>query len=293
MSTAEQVTTASGSLIEPVASTRAAGAFGRFFRAELWLIFGRRRNWAGGLVLASIPLVIAIVIKVWGSSGGDSFLFGQITDNGLFVALAALTVELPFFLPIAVSAIAGDAVAGEANLGTLRYLLVTPVNRTRLLVVKLGGIAVFTLAAVSLVAAVGSVIGLALFGTGSFVTLSGSSLGFAAGLGRLALVCLYIAVCLTALGAIGLFVSTLTEQPIGAGIAVLVLTVVSEILDQIPQLSPVAPYLPTHHWMDYGELLRDPLDLTALGPGLASALAYVAVFGVAAWARFTTADVSS
>ncbi len=100
-------------------------------------------------MLASIPLVIAVVIKVWGSSGGDGFLFGQITDNGLFVALAALTVEMPFFLPIAVSAIAGDAVAGEANLGTLRYLLVTPVDRTRLLVVKLGGIAVFTLAAVS------------------------------------------------------------------------------------------------------------------------------------------------
>lgn len=266
---------------------------GRFFRSELWLVFGRRRNWAGGLVLAAVPILIAVVIKVSGDSGGETFVFSQITDNGLFVALAALTVELPFFLPIAVAAISGDAVAGEANLGTLRYLLATPVDRTRLLLVKLGGIAVFSLAATLLVAGVGAGIGLALFGGGGILTLSGTTLSFGAGLGRLLLVCGYLALCLTALGAIGLFVSTLTEQPIGAGLTVLGLTVVSQILDALSQLEPIHPYLPTHHWMAYGELLRDPLDLSALGPGVASALAYIAVFGSAAWARFTTADVSS
>lgn len=276
-----------------VAPVRAGGAPGRFFRSELWLIFGRRRNWIGGLILAAVPILIAVVVKVSGSSAGDTFLFGQITNNGLFVGLAALTVELPFFLPIAVSAISGDAVAGEANLGTLRYLLVTPVDRTRLVLVKLGGIAVFTLAATALVAAVGAVSGLALFGGGDFVTLSGTTLGFGAGLGRLGLVALYLTLCLTALGAIGLFASTLTEQPIAAGIVVLGLTVVSQILDQISQLSAIHRFLPTHFWFDYGELLRDPLDVTALGPGTLSALAYVLVFTAAAWARFTAADVSS
>ncbi len=274
-------------------TARAPGAFSRFFRSELWLIFGRRRNWVGGLILASVPILIAVVIKVEGSSAGDSFVFGQITDNGLFVALAALTVELPFFLPIAVAAISGDSVAGEANLGTLRYLLATPVHRTRLLAVKLGGIAVFTLAAVALVAGVGAAVGLVLFGTGDFLTLSGSSLGFAAGLGRLALVVGYLTACLVALGAIGLFVSTLTEQPIAASITVLVITVVSQILDQLSQLSAVHPYLPTHYWLDWAALLRDPVNVADLGPGLASAAGYVLVFGAAAWARFSTADVSS
>ena len=64
---------------------------------------------------------------------------GQATNNGLFVGLAALTVELPLFLPLAVAVIAGDAVAGEANVGTLRYLLARPVQRTRLLAVKYAG----------------------------------------------------------------------------------------------------------------------------------------------------------
>ncbi|MCV2393544.1 ABC transporter permease [Actinotalea sp. M2MS4P-6] len=277
----------------PARTARAAGAFGRLFRSELWLIFGRRRNWVGGLILASVPVLIAVVIKTSGAGEGDSFVFGQITDNGLFVALAALTVELPFFLPIAVSAIAGDAVAGEANLGTLRYLLVTPVDRARLLAVKLGGIAVFTFAAVAVVAGVGALIGLALFGAGDFVTLSGSSLGFWAGLARLALVCCYLTICLVALGAIGLFVSTMTEQPIAAGITVLVVTVVSQILDQLSQLAAIHRFLPTHYWLDYAAVLRDPVNLGDLGPGVASAAAYTAVFAAAAWARFSTADVSS
>ena len=61
------------------------------------------------------------------------------------MAFAALILELPLFLPLAVSAIAGDSVAGEANLGTLRYLLTIPAGRTRLLVVKYAAIVIFAL----------------------------------------------------------------------------------------------------------------------------------------------------
>ena len=81
----------------------------RFLRSELWLIFGRRRNWAGLAVLASLPVIIAISSKIsppGGGGGGEGpDFFASITSNGLFVALAALTVELPLFLPLAVSAI--------------------------------------------------------------------------------------------------------------------------------------------------------------------------------------------
>ena len=188
-------------------------------------------------MLAIVPILINVAVKISGHPGtdGPSFI-ANITSNGLFAALAALTLELPLFLPLAIAAIAGDAVAGEANLGTLRYLLVVPTDRTRLLVVKYAAIVVFAAVATLFVAAVGAVLGLILFGGGDFTTLSGSSLSFGAGLGRLLLVCAYITVCLSTLGAIGLFVSTLTEQPIGATVAILVLALASEIGDAIPQL---------------------------------------------------------
>jgi ABC-2 type transport system permease protein len=106
-------------------------------------------------------------------------------------------------------------------------------------------------------------------------------------------VCAYIAACLSALGAIGLFISTLTEQPIGAMIAVATLTVTSEIVGAIPQLDAVHPYLFTHWWSAYGDLLRDPIATETIQKGLFSAAAYTAVFCALAWARFGNKDVSS
>src|SRR5262245_4700688 len=109
----------------------------RLLSSELALVFGRRRNLAGILVLAGVPILVAAAMRFSGDGGGGGpDFFSGITNNGFFVALAALAVELPLFLPIAVAAISADGIAGEANLGTLRYLLAVPVHRTRLLAVK-------------------------------------------------------------------------------------------------------------------------------------------------------------
>ena len=98
---------------------------------------------------------------------------------------------------------------------------------------------------------------------------------------------------MVALGAIGLFVSSLTEQPIAATTATLIVALASQIVDQIPQLSAIGPYLPTHHWLAFGDLLRDPIGYDGVRPGVASALMYLAVFGTAAWARFAGRDVGA
>ena len=210
----------------------------RFLRSELRLIFGRRRNQAGLGILALVPLMIAITVKVsTPSPGRGPDFFASITSNGLFVALAALSIELGLFLPLAVAAIAGDSIAGEANIGTLRYLLAVPVHRTRLVAVKFAAIAIFSLVATIWVSLVGAVAGLALFGGGEMTMLSGSQIGMGSAVLRVAMATVYLGLCFASLGAIGLFISTLTEQPIGATIAVVVINVMSFILDSIPQLS--------------------------------------------------------
>jgi ABC-2 type transport system permease protein len=271
----------------------------RFLRSELWLIFGRRRNWAGLAVLAGVPILVSIAVKVsppTGGGGGDGDgpnFFTSITSNGLFVALAALTLELPFMLPLAIAAISGDSVAGEANIGTLRYLLAVPVHRTRMLAVKYAALVVFAFAATALVAVVGSVMGLALFGGGDVTLLSGTQVSFGEGLLRLLLVVAYLGVGLCTLAAIGLFLSTLTEQPIGAAIALLILAIASQILDNIPQLDWLHEYLPTHYWLAFGDALRQPIATDGMAHGVLSAAVYIAVFLAAAWARFSGKDVTS
>jgi ABC-2 type transport system permease protein len=266
----------------------------RFLRSELKIIFGRRRNIAGLGVLAVVPVILAIAVHVSapGQGGGPAFI-SAITGNGLFVAFAALALELPLFLPLAVSAISGDSVAGEANLGTLRYLLAIPAGRTRLLVIKYAAIVIFALAATFLVALVGSIMGLALFGGGDMTLLSGTQTTLADGVRRLILSSLYLAAQLSALGAIGLFVSTLTEQPIGATIAIVLVDVMMFILDSISQLDWLHPWLLTHWWTAFGDLLRDPMATESIQRGLSTAVIYAGVFWLAAWARLSTKDISS
>ncbi len=265
----------------------------RFFRSELRLIGGRRRNQVGLLVLAAVPVIIAVTTRLSSGDGRGPDFFGSITSNGLFVALAALTVELPMFLPMAVAMLSGDAIAGEANTGTLRYLLTVPVSRTRLLLLKLASLCFGALWGVVLVAGTGVVVGVALFGTGPMITLSGSEISFGAALWRLTLIVLYLAICLSAVAAVGLFVSTLTEQPIAVTIAVMVVVVLSFILEGVPQLEWLHPWLIQREWLAFGDLLRDPLSFDGVGRGVGLAAAYVAVFGSLAWARFTTKDITS
>lgn len=265
----------------------------RFLRSELRLIFGRRRNQAGMGILALVPIMIAITVKVsTPRPGRGPDFFGSITSNGLFVALASLSIELGLFLPLAVAAIAGDSIAGEANIGTLRYLLTVPVSGTRLLAVKFAAITIFALVATLWVSLVGSVAGLALFGGGEMTLLSGTQISMGSAVLRVLMATLYLGLCFASLGAIGLFVSTLTEQPIGATIAVVVINVMSFILDSIPQLSWLHEWLPTHWWMSFGDLLRDPIAWADLTRGLLTAAGYMLVFWLAAWARFSDKDVT-
>jgi ABC-2 type transport system permease protein len=266
----------------------------RFLRSELRLIFSRRRNLAGLVVLAAVPVLLSVATKLsssGGGSGGD--FFSSITDNGLFVALASLTLELGLFLPLGVAVIAGDSLAGEANTGTLRYRLTVPVHRTRLLAVKYLAIVIFSLVATFTVTVTGMVMGLALFGGGPMTLLSGTQVSFADGLLRVLAASVYLGLCFASLGAVGLFVSTLTEQPVGAMIAVVIFSTASFILDTIPQVAWVHPFLITHHWLAFGDLFRDPVAWQGITQGLYVAAAYVVVFCLAAWARFTAKDITS
>ena len=266
----------------------------RFLRSELKIIFGRRRNIAGLGVLAAVPVILAVSVRLSSpSQGGGPDLIVAVAGNGLFVAFGALALELPLFLPLAVSAISGDSVAGEANLGTLRYLLAVPAGRTRLLVIKYTAIVIFALAATFLVALIGTIMGLALFGGGDMTTLSGTQIPLADSVWRLVLSSLYLAAQFSALGAIGLFISTLTEQPIGATIAIVLVDVLMFILDQISQLEWLHPWLLTHWWTAFADLVRDPIATESIQRGLVTAAIYAGAFWLAALARLSTKDISS
>jgi ABC-2 type transport system permease protein len=267
----------------------------RLVRSELRLVFRRRRNQVLLAVLACAPILLGIAVRAsapTNDSAGPAFL-GQITDNGLFLAFTSLVVTLPLFLPLAVAVVAGESIAGEASTGSLRNLLVVPVSRTRLLLVKYVGIAAFAVSAALTVFLVGSVVGWALFKHGAVTLLSGDVVSSSDALWRALLVAGYVAAMLLGVGAIGLFASTLTEVPMGAMAGTAVLTIAAEIADSVPQISWIHPYLYTHYWLSFGDLLRQPIQLHEIWIGLGSQVAYVVIFGSLAWARLTTKDITS
>jgi ABC-2 type transport system permease protein len=266
----------------------------RFLRSELRLVLTRRRNLAMLGVLALATALIGVAIEVSGPSsedGGPAFL-ARVTENGLFLSFTALVASLPVFLPLAVSVVAGESVAGEASTGTLRYVLVVPVDRTRLLLVKYLAVVVYGLVAALTVAVTGLLVGAALFGLGDLTLLSGTTVGIGEGLLRALAVALYVAAMLTTVAALGLLVSTLTEVPVAAMSATAITVVVVEILEAVPQLSPLHPWLFTEYWLAFGDLLRDPVVLGAVVHGLAVQAGWVAVLLALAWARLTSRDVT-
>ncbi|MEW2456247.1 ABC transporter permease [Streptomyces albus] len=270
------------------------------FRSELLVTFRRWRTLALLAVLAAVPVVVGLAVRIetrdggsigGGAEGGPAFI-SQVTNNGLFLVFTSLAATLPFFLPMTVGVVAGDAVAGEAGAGTLRYLLVAPAGRTRLLAAKFTAVLAFCLVATLTVAVFALATGALLFPTGEVTLLSGTSVSFGEGLARALAIAVAVAVSLVGLAALGLFVSTLTDSGVAAMAATVGLLITVQILNAIPQLEAVQPFLFPHHWLSFADLLRDPVYWDGIVKNLGLQAAYTAVFASAAWARFSTRDVT-
>lgn len=278
-------------------ATRSHPALGLpLLASEISVLFRRRRTWAMLASLALIPVLIALAVRLTSSgppSGRGPAFLDQVSRNGLFVSFVGLLVSVPLFLPLTVGVVAGDTIAGEASAGTLRYLLIAPAGRVRLLIVKYLATAVFCLAATLAVAIAGALIGIALFPIGPVTLLSGDSIAVGDSIIRSLLIAAYITVSLLGLSAIGLFISTMTDVPVGAMATTIVLSVVSQVLDSLPQLEWLHPWLFSHYWLGFADLLRQPISWDSFGNNAILQAGYMLVFGALAFGRFTTKDILS
>lgn len=263
----------------------------RMLAAEARWVFRRPRTLITLGLFALIPVLIAIGVVVADRQGGGG-LIGAVAGNGLVLPIAALTVSLSLLLPLAVAMAAADAIAGEATNGTLRGLLIAPVGRLRLVGVKAFGVLLVALAAAVVIALVGLVAGMIVVGSpdGGMITLSGTTLGFWAGFGRIALVVLWVVGQLAAVGAVALAVSSLTEHPLVVLASVLGGLITFGVLSVIPALDWLSPYLLTTGWSAGADALRDPIVLSGMGESTVRAACYLVVgVGVTIW-RMRTRD---
>jgi ABC-2 type transport system permease protein len=252
----------------------------RLLRSELRWVLRRPRTQVTLGLLALVPVLIGIGIMATDSPGGSGLLT-QIAGNGLVLPVAALSMSLTLLLPLAVTMAAADALAGESAHGTLRGLLLAPVSRTRLVLVKAIGVLAVAVTAVAAVAVLGMVTGLVLIGpsgsTNGMLTLSGTEVGPGSALLRVSLAAAWTVGQLAAVGAVALAVSSATDHPLVVLAAVLGGLIVFGVLSAIPALDWLQPVLITTGWFAIVDVLRDPLPLDGLASSSLRAGSYLLV----------------
>ncbi len=268
-------------------------------RVELVKMLRRPRTWATIAALNALPTVIAILLAVTDlgpqPGKGPPFLSAVLNDGTLF-PLAALGIVLPLFLPVAVAVVGGDAIAGEAETGTLRYLLIRPVRRGHLLVAKMVSVVAFVLLAVLVVAFVAYIEGRFLLGQGPVtgtVSVSGTTLSQGELIQRTILAFGYVTLSMLSVAAIALLLSTMTDSAIAAALGTIGFLIASTVLIGLDAAHAIRPFLPTRYWLSFVDLFRDPIRWDGVVRGVLGQLAYLVVFLSAAWANFASKDINS
>lgn len=237
----------------------------RLLQIELYKISKRPRTYIAFAAISAIVFIFQFAFKADGESYmnlmlqnvQDSFSLDKTKAiNGYFMCYIILNTLL-VQVPILVALIAGDAISGEANMGTLRLILTKPVSRTELILVKFLASFIFTVMLLVWMAIMALFVSMFIFGVDDMlifrvkgeesqilqITKDDVMWRYFAAFG-------YAAVALTVIAALAMLLSIFAENSIGPIIAtvciVIVCTVVSNINVPIVEKN-VKPWLFTSY----------------------------------------------
>lgn len=264
-------------------------------RVELTRQLRRRRTQIAIGFLALLPFILLAAFEL-GSDGEGNTSGGLVdlaTTSGANFTIFTLFASSGFLLVVIVALFFGDTVASEASWSSLRYLLAAPVPRARLLRQKAVVSALLTALALVVLPLVATVVGVLFYGTGDTLSPTGEAMPFDTAVSRIAMAAGYLFVHLTWVAALAMLLSVSTDAPLGAVGGAVLLSILSQILDSITALGDLRDYLPTHYAFAWADLLAADIDWSEMAWGAFSAVAYAAAFGLLAWRRFATKDITS
>lgn len=262
-------------------------------RAELGRQLSRRRTLWSFVLLLALPLLIVAAFALGDGDPSRGSLVDLATGGAANFAIFTTAVSSSFLLIVLAALFVGDSLPSEASWSTLRYLLLAPVPRARLLWSKL----VIGLAstAVAVVALIGwsLLVGLVLYGTDGFSNPTGGTLDWATFAPRLALIAAYLVVTLLPVGALAFALGVRTDAPLAAVGGAVMVTIVSAILDQIDNLGSLRNALPLHDASAWFDLLRPDVVWDDLVQGTLWSVLYTLVLVSLAFWMFRRKDVLS
>jgi len=269
-------------------------------RVEFIRQLRRRRTLVAYLLVVALPVMVSLAVK-FGSEADSGRRLGSGSADlvGLATAGAAnFTVTMFFFaagflLLVIVALFCGDTVASEASWSSLRYLLAAPIPRRRLLKQKLIVGLVLAFGAIATLPVASFAIGLIAFGSAPLESPIGATFTLAESIGRIAAIGLYIFISLLFAAGIAFLMSVLTDAPLGAVGAAVVLVIISNILNAIDALGSLREWLPTHYAQAWLDLLATDIAWTDMARGAAYSIVWCALCVAYAVYRFDRKDVVS
>ena len=264
---------------------------------ELRRQFKRRRTLGVFALMIALPLILIGALNLGASDNAQQNsrinLVDVATASGLNFTLFVLFATTGFFLVVVFALFFGDTVASEAQWGSLRYTLATPVPRMRLLRQKWFAALTLSVGAFLLLVVVGLVAGGIAFGFHAITTPVGFTIGQGDGLLRLAGMVGYLTVHLLVVGTLAFWLSTVTDAPLAAVGGAIFTMFVFAILDQVEQLGSIRDWFPTAGEFAWTDLLQTPVDSGDLFRGVIQSLVYAAIFTALAFRHFARRDVTS
>lgn len=264
-------------------------------RVELSRQLRRRRTQLAIGFMALLPIILVIAFAFGSSSGGRGAvnLVDLATSGSINFALVSLFFSASFLLIVVISLFFGDTIASEASWSSLRYLLAMPVPRVRLIRQKVLVAGLLSLSALLILPISALIVGGIAYGWNPLSTPVGEQFTFADGLLRIGLIVSYVAIQLTWVAGLALMLSVLTDAPLGAVGGAVLISILSQILNQIDALGDLRNYLPTKYAFAWTGALVEPIRWDDMVRGGFLSLAYAAVFGAIAVLHFRRKDVTS
>ena len=266
-------------------------------RVELIRQLRRRRTLVAFVLAVALPLIVVAAVKLGPDArafgDGDLDLVGLATAGPWNFTLTMLLFASGFLLTIIAAMFLGDTVASEASWSTMRYLLAAPVPRRRFLRSKVIVGLILTAVTLLILVTTAFVVALFVFGSASLTSPLGGSFDVATSWQRLGIVTAYIGIQLLIPAGIAFLMSVLTDVPLGAVGAAVLIVIILNIIDAIDALGDLRRLLPTDYGAAWVDALGQQVVWNDMAIGVSYAVVTFAVLVGIAVLRFDRKDVLS
>jgi ABC-2 type transport system permease protein len=274
-------------------------------RIELYKVFKRPRTY---ISFGAIGAIVVLIQLAFYAEGNNYMAFGmqsltQSFDihgnvmNGYLICFILLQTLL-IHVPLLIALVAGDQIAGEANMGTLRLLITKPVSRTELVLAKFSASAIYTILLLIWMAFLALLVSVIIFGTGDLMILKSEEvvvLNKADVLWRYFAAFGFAAIAMTTVAALSFLLSIFAENSIGPIVSTMSIIILFTILTtmDIPIFNAIKPFLFTTHMIGWKGFFDAPIALSAVLQSAGILVLHIFLFLGAAIFVFNKKDILS